>query len=109
MRSATTFFEPMEDRRMLAAATYASNALGQTDWALVVRYSEPKGVNIAAVGNNDVRVTGPARYNKLGTFQFYVQDVAGSNNSIRAVYKVPSECTAWDWSDSGAYTISTLA
>jgi hypothetical protein len=109
MTSLSRFFEPLEDRRVLAAASYVSTGVSQTDWTLVVRYTDPQGINTATLGNNDIRVTGPGGYDKLGVFQSFVQDTVGSNASIRAVYKVPAQGTAWDFSDNGNYSLFTVA
>ncbi len=102
-------FEQMEDRRMLAAAAYAGTTVHQTDWTIVVRYTDTDGINTATLGNNDIRVTGPGGYNQLGVLQSFTRDFAGNDTSIRAVYKVPAQGTAWDYSDNGQYTLATVA
>src|SRR5436189_244034 len=74
-------FEPLEDRRMLAAATLASQTMRDSDWLLVVRYTDPAGINVATLGDNDVTVTGPNSYSHAGHFLQVVQDSPGSNAS----------------------------
>jgi hypothetical protein len=101
-------FESLEDRRMLTAASIASTTVRDTDWLIVVRYTDPLGVNVATLDNNDINVTGPQGYSKHGTFVSFVQDAAGSNASVRAVYSVPSLGTAWSYASSGSYAVTML-
>ncbi len=102
-------FEPLEERCVLAAAVYAGTSVHTTDWTIVVRYTDPQGINTSTLGNNDIRVTGPGGYNQLGVLQSFTRDYTGSDTSIRAVYKLPAAGTAWDYSDNGHYTLSTVA
>jgi hypothetical protein len=102
-------FEALEDRRLLATAALVSTTMQDSAWLLVVRYTDPSGMNIASLGDDDVTVTGPNSYNHPGHFVSFVQDVNGSNASIRAVYSVPSRTGAWNFTDNGTYTLNMLA
>lgn len=106
----STAFEPLEDRRLLAAAALVSQTLQDTRWLLVVQYSDADAINTSTLDNNDIRVTGPNSYNQLGTFQYFVPTGPGGNNTqLRAVYAVPAPQNAWSYADNGPYTIAQLA
>ena len=102
-------FESLEDRRMMTAAAYASTTMRDSDWLLVVRYTDPAGVNVATLGDNDVTVTGPNGYNHAGHLTQVIQDTPGSNASVQAVYSVPSRSGAWNFTDNGTYVLNMLA
>ncbi|HYE61033.1 MAG TPA: hypothetical protein VD997_03470 [Phycisphaerales bacterium] len=102
-------FEALEDRRVLAAATYHSVATTATTIDVTVKYTDAQGINTSTIGNGDVRMTGPGGYNQTGTLRNFRQETTGSNNSILATYRFTSNGTAWDYSDNGSYFLRTEA
>src|SRR5262245_4454978 len=55
-----TRFEALESRLQMSATVPTTTVL-PTAWRLVVRYEADAGVDVATLGNNDIRVEAPAR------------------------------------------------
>lgn len=102
-------FETLEERRVLAAATYHSTSQTPTTWDITVKYTDTQGINTSTIGTGDVKVTGPNGYDQVGTFVSQRQETNGSNNAILATYRFTSAGTAWDYSDNGSYFLRTQA
>jgi hypothetical protein len=101
-------FEALEDRRVLAAASFVSYSIQDSAVTMIVRYTDPAGVTVATLGDNDVALTGPNSYNHTGHLTQVIQDVQGSDNSVRAVYTFPSRTGAWNFTDNGTFILNML-
>jgi hypothetical protein len=70
-----------------------------------VTYSDNLAIDVSSIDNNDVRVTGPNGYDRLG--QFVSLNVSGNGTPRVATYAIaPPAGSAWTAIDSGVYTIS---
>jgi len=101
-------FESLEDRRMLAAAAFVSQVVRQSDMLVNIRYTDPSGVNVSTLGDNDITVTGGNSFGRFGHFLTFTQDTQGSNNSVVATYSVASRTTAWTYFETGTFVVNML-
>ncbi len=102
------YFDVNEDLLEPTAALEPSDpitAAGGSTTELVGTYQDNVAVDLASLGNSDIRVTGPNGYDELAS-------LVGINPSSpgAAQYQVTYEITApggtWDAGDNGVYTVS---
>jgi hypothetical protein len=68
-----------------------------------VTYSDPNGIDVSTLGNNDVRITGPSGYDALAT---YVGVNIGSNGTPRtATYQIAGPGGDFGSNDVGTYSV----
>jgi hypothetical protein len=99
-------FEFLEDRRMLAAASFVSYQVRENDMLVNVRYSDASGVNVATLGDNDITVTGGNSFGRFGHFLSFTQDTQGSNNSVVATYSVAPRSAVWTFFETGTFVVN---
>jgi len=78
--------------------------LGTTTNTVTVTYKHEVPISFASITNNDIRVTGPNAYDKLGTLKSVVP--GSDSTTITATYEIPAAGGTWDAADLGKYTIT---
>lgn len=69
-----------------------------------VTYSDNVAINVATLSDANIRVTGPAGYDRAA--RFVSLDVAGNGTPRVATYQVdPPSATTWTLADNGTYTV----
>lgn len=82
------------------------SAPGTAKYTFTVTYSDNMGINVATLGNGDVRVTGPNSFSQLASL---VSVNSSSNGSPRtATYSINVPGGSWRLADCGLYTISSV-
>ena len=81
-----------------------ANSAAQDPYVFLVSYANKTAMNVATLGNDDIRVTGPGGFNTLATF------VSSSPNTnatvIDATYKIAAPVGGWVPAANGTYTIA---
>jgi glucose/arabinose dehydrogenase len=72
-----------------------------------VTYLDDSAVDIATLGNGDIRITGPNGYSQTATLVRLDDDVNASKRV--ATYEVVAPGNGWDRADDGLYTVSLVA
>jgi hypothetical protein len=75
--------------------------------SFIVTYSDDVGIDVATIGNGDIRVTGPNGYDVAATFVSV--DLNSNGSPRRATYSVAPPSGVWMESDGGTYSVSILA
>jgi predicted outer membrane repeat protein len=78
--------------------------LGTTTNTVTVVYKHEIPIAFSTITSNDIRVTGPNSYDKLGTLKTVVP--GSDSTTITATYEIPAAGGTWDVADLGKYTIS---
>lgn len=106
--------EVLENRLCMSAPAAAITAVsvGTTDLQVTVKYTANVGVDLGSVGTGDLRLSAAARTDAIAAQGAYSQVGAligsatrGSDGSVTAKYSFAARGQAWDWSDTGAYTL----
>jgi hypothetical protein len=79
-------------------------AIGGTSYTFTVTYTDPTAINVATLGSNDVRVTGPNGFDTLATFVGVDNNINGTPR--KATYRITPPGGSWDAPDSGTYTLT---
>src|SRR5215831_14671536 len=95
-------FEQLEQRQLLAFATFVSAVTSNTTLAVVVDYS---GINQSSLGPGDITFTANGRDPVAATAVTNVTQ--RGNGVVRVSYTIPAYDLAWGETDSGTYTISS--
>ncbi len=76
---------------------------GGSDYQFSVTYTDNVSVDLASLGDNDIRVNSSAGYSELATL---VSAIPAADGSVTATYSMNSRGVAWDFSDNGTYFVS---
>ncbi|HYE62067.1 MAG TPA: hypothetical protein VD997_08720 [Phycisphaerales bacterium] len=106
--------EALEPRLVLSAPTASllSVSVGKVDMTVTVRYAAATGIDVTSINGNDVRVASAAKsvggvslasFSELGRL---AGTTVQADGSVVAKYVVTARGGAWDWADSGLYTVS---
>ena len=79
---------------------------GGSTYTFTVTYSDAGGINASTIDSNDVRVTGPAGYDRVATLVGVASAPAGGRV---ATYSIPAPGGSWSLSDDGVYAIAMRA
>ena len=77
---------------------------GSATQTLAVTWTDDNKVNLGAIGNGDVVVTGPGGYAQAAALLSSTASADGS--SVVAVYSVPAPAGAWSNAANGTYAVS---
>jgi len=77
---------------------------GTTTAKFDVQFFDDVAIDVATLGDSDVRVTGPSGYNELGKFVSVDNNTNGTPRI--ATYEIPAPGGTWDGTDNGDYTVS---
>jgi hypothetical protein len=76
---------------------------GETTYTFDITYADNVALDVTTIGNNDVRVVGPNGFDEIAEF------ISVDNNTIgtprTATYRITAPGGAWNFSDSGLYTV----
>jgi len=90
-----------------ASASDISTA-GLGNKTFTVTYTDDVGLSVATIDSNDIRVTGPNGYDRLG--QFVSLDVSSDGSPRTATYSVaPPNNIDWRPEDNGLYSLTILS
>jgi hypothetical protein len=76
-------------------------------YQLKVTYSDDAALDVASLGNGDVRVTGPNGFDQLA--QFVRVDRARNGTPRTVLYRITPPGGNWDAGDNGAYNVNVVA
>jgi hypothetical protein len=79
---------------------------GGTSYAVVVRYDDDVGIDLATIDLNDIRVTGPGYAVPQAPTGL---SIAGSGAVVTVTYTLPAPGGAFDFVDSGLYSVAMIA
>ncbi|CAN5610646.1 hypothetical protein BH11PLA2_BH11PLA2_47110 [soil metagenome] len=74
-----------------------------TPYSFTVTYYDPDGINAASIGNNDIRVTGPAG------FDAFAVNTGFDTLTGTATYSIDAPGGTWDGNENGLYIIALAA
>jgi hypothetical protein len=113
---AGTALEALEPRAMMSV-TAAVDSVWTNGVGLfaTVHYRSNQAIDLTSIGNGDVTLSAPARQNSPAQPAYVMPAViwtAGarqSDGSVTATYFMYARGYAWDWADTGQYTLSMNA
>lgn len=89
-----------------ASATTITTA-GAASQDIAVTYFDDLAINVATLDSADVQITGPHGFSQVASF---VNVDSNTNGTPRvATYRISAPGGAWDFADTGTYTITLLA
>jgi hypothetical protein len=100
---------------MAVTAAIDSISVNGTGVFAVVHYRSDQAIDLTTIGNNDIRLSAPARTDAPAQPAFMMPAVIMSpptvqnDGSVTATYFMYARGYAWDWADTGTYTISVGA
>ena len=77
---------------------------GITSHDFTVRYTDNVGINVASLGNDDIRVTGPNGFSAAATLVSI--DLPSNGTPRLATYRINAPAGNWSENDGGVYAVS---
>jgi hypothetical protein len=72
-----------------------------------VSYTNPSGINLSTLGDNDLLVTGPNGFSQAMQFLKAARKAKGTN--VIATYRLPAPGGKWEVAENGVYTVTLAA
>ena len=91
----------------LSAAANVNAASTPDSYLLTIQFADNVAIDVASLGNSNVRVTGPNSFDQLATLQSVDVDSDGTPRS--ATYQITPPGGAWSAGDDGSYTVAIEA